>query len=147
MKSFCIIFLLACVPFGARAQTSAPESATAAPTRLVLIGDIDEARIAQRDYCGKRTSLQADEKKAYRIAGDVPTWLKIVSVVHVPVGKFTCRHEWEFQPQAGQTYIARQIYDQEEKTCRVEIFQTVKGGDPIAVPVKSVDRAPSCLLR
>jgi hypothetical protein len=145
MKKIVVAAVAACVASGVFAQVAEKEKPAEKPkARIVLVGDIDEASVAQADYCAKRTNLDIDPKKAYRLNASEPTFIRLRSTIHVAVGRIYCDHDWGFTLDADQTYILRHTHTN-EGVCAAELFRTVKGADPVPVDVRTIDRK-SCLL-
>jgi hypothetical protein len=111
---------------------------------VAVVGDADRFTIGQEGFCGQRTEIASPSGKQFRIPSNKQTFFYIQSRIHGNMVTYTCEGDFSFTPEPGMLHIVR--YSMEADHCRLEMFESVPGGEPVKVGVRR-EESQNCLFK
>lgn len=126
------------LPLAVNANDLAPKAV------LVIVGDADRLIIGQDGFCGRREEIAPTSNARFRISSRVKTFFFVRSAVKDQIGTHYCEGDYSFTPEPDKLHIIR--YSFEGTQCRLEMFSSMPGETPKAIPFER-EESRSCLLR
>lgn len=111
---------------------------------IAIVGDVDRFSIGQNDYCGEKNEVASPSGKKFRIPANKESFFTIQSKVRMHNISVTCEGDYSFTPAEDKLHIIR--YSMLANSCKLEMFISEPGGDPIPWPVKREERR-SCIFK